>query len=203
MGEKIDRDINEFVEVTNEEDELQIILRGHLYIEHELEKMLSIHMVEPQLVLNDRFLFMNKLNLAVALGLLPLSKKNPYKKLNDLRNKYVHKLKFKMDEKELNGLVDSLDKDLRKEFFDAEWSKKYKEKYEQRGTLKLQCTVLSLWTYAMKIVYSTSMTSYSEKIKEVQKRCKDHDDENDYEYYMECVEALNTMKREIGIMEES
>ncbi|WP_179863349.1 hypothetical protein [Bacillus pseudomycoides] len=98
VGEKINEDVQDFLSATVGVDELQLILRGHLYIEHELERLLKIYMVEPKHILTDRFMFMNKLNLAIALGALSSSKKNSYKRLNDLRNRYVHALKFKMSE---------------------------------------------------------------------------------------------------------
>lgn len=72
---KITEQVREFLTVTDGEDSLQIVLRGHLYVEYELERLLRHNIENPDSILTNRFMFMNKLNLATALGLLPESKK--------------------------------------------------------------------------------------------------------------------------------
>ncbi|MCQ6529896.1 hypothetical protein [Bacillus mycoides] len=78
---KIERDIDEFMDATKGENELQIVLRAHLYIEYEIEKMLRNYFVEPKIFLDKNPSFSSKLNLVVALGLLPKDKMNPYEKI--------------------------------------------------------------------------------------------------------------------------
>lgn len=204
IGNKVDKDVQEFLDATVGGDELQVILRGHLYIEHELEKLLKIYMVEPQLVLTERFMFMNKINLAIALGALSLDKKTPYKKLNDLRNKYVHQLKFKVSETDLNGLVNSFDRDLRDEVSVKTWNEGLPKEYRESQINKLQSAVLSLWTYLGKVVYVESTNKFKKKLEIVDEKYKGNDPTKTGDAYLvECEELFNKMQIEVGIMEGS
>lgn len=204
IGNKVDKDVQEFLDATLGGDELQVILRGHLYIEHELEKLLKIYMVEPQLVLTDRFMFMNKINLAIALGALSLDKKMPYKRLNELRNNYVHQLKFKVSETDLNRLVDSFDRDLRDEVSVKKWNEKLPEEYRRSHISKLQCAVLGLWTYLLKLVHVESTRKFKKKITMIDVKYIGSDPTKiDAMYLAECEELFNKMQIEVGIMEGS
>ncbi|WP_149185471.1 hypothetical protein [Bacillus sp. AY2-1] len=204
VGNKIDKDVQEFLNATVGGDELQVILRGHLYIEHELEKLLKIYMVEPELVLTERFMFMNKINLAIALGALSLDKKIPYKRLNDLRNKYVHQLKFKVSETDLNRLVDSFDRDLRGEISVKIWNEGLPVEYRGSQINKLQSAVLSLWTYLLKVVHVESTIKFKKKLEIVGEKYKGNDPTKIEDAYLaECEELFNKMQIEVGIMEGS
>lgn len=204
VGNKIDEDVQEFLDATFGGDELQVILRGHLYIEHELEKLLKIYMVEPQLVLTERFMFMNKINLAIALGALSLEKKNPYKKLNELRNNYVHQLKFKVSETDLNRLVDSFDRDLKDEASAKKWNEGLPEEYRGSQISKLQCAVLGLWTYLLKVVHVESTRKFKKKIEMVDEKYKGSDPTKINDAHLtECEELFNKMQIELGITEGS
>lgn len=177
LVEKINRDVDEFMKATNEEDELQIILRGHLYIEHEIEKLLRNHLVEPDVILGGRnkLMFNGKLNLVVALGLLPKDKRGPYDKLGGLRNKYAHRLNYKMTEKDLNGLVDSMDKEIKGGVFEREWNEEKQMPEEKRNLLKLKRFMLSLWIYVSKRVYKLSLDEYHKRTKEIEVSYMDPD----------------------------
>lgn len=198
IAEKINRDIKAFFRATDGEDELQVILRGHLYIEHEFEKMLRNHLVEPQFILDNRFMFMNKLNLATSLGLISVSKRNSYKKFNDLRNKYAHTLNFKMAEKDLNGLIDSMDKDLRNEFFDADWTEQWKGIYGQNNILRLRYTVLSLWSYITKLVFTRRKEEYDKQIILLEEKYKDADYSKEEAFLKEAQDLFDDLKASLG-----
>ncbi|MGG1167980.1 hypothetical protein [Bacillus cereus] len=204
LHKKISKDAHEFMRVTNEEDELQIILRGHIYIEHEIERLLRNHLVEPDAILGDRFMFMSKLNLAVALGLISADKKIPYKKLNDLRNDYAHALNYKMTEKALRGLVQSMDKEIRGTVFKKEWNEKKEMSVEERNLLKLKRAMLSLWVYVSQLLHTLSIKEYEKRIEEVEARYIASDDDKFKEdCEVECMELFNKMKRELDITEKS
>ncbi|CJV76078.1 Uncharacterised protein [Streptococcus pneumoniae] len=115
-GLEIYKTAKKFTEDTKGEDELQVILRGHLYLEHELEKSLRLELVEPDYILTNRFMFTSKVNLAVGLGLLPKSRKKIYEKLNSIRNNYAHQLDFKITEKHLNDVVSCMDEEVKKRY---------------------------------------------------------------------------------------
>ncbi|MEH7474541.1 hypothetical protein V7158_22740, partial [Priestia megaterium] len=83
LMEQLLKDLENFTHDTRGENDLQVILRGHLYIEREIAKLLTTALEEPDVILDDnRFMFTNKLNLAVALGLIPKENKKAYEKIN-------------------------------------------------------------------------------------------------------------------------
>lgn len=100
---------DEFVKDTTGENILQIVLRSHLYLENALEKIAREILVKPDLVLNERSMFKNKLLLVSALGVLPHEVHVLLTKFNGIRNKFAHNLKFELQEGDLKKLVDIFD----------------------------------------------------------------------------------------------
>ncbi|MDM5465464.1 hypothetical protein [Bacillus cereus] len=145
IGLEIVQAVNKFNEDTKGEDELQVILRGHLYIEHEIEKLLRLELAEPDYILkNNRLMFANKVNLAVALGLLPKNRKTMYEKLNSIRNNYAHQLDFELDEKHLNGIVSCMDKEVKDRYVGSS---------ENTLLENMKCAISALWLDAILRVY--------------------------------------------------
>ncbi|MCU5343279.1 hypothetical protein OCA10_29700 [Bacillus cereus] len=162
---RIEEQVNEFSEVTDGEDSLQIVLRGHLYVEYELERLLRKNMENPDSILTDRFMFMNKVNLAIALGLLPKSRKKAYKKLNDLRNKYAHRLRFEVEHKDLDDFISDMDKEVRDEVFTDEFGNKtHEEVYATDIRLKLRHSILALWVDCSRIVYLKELEKHKKSM---------------------------------------
>ncbi|PEX45965.1 hypothetical protein COJ42_17100 [Bacillus cereus] len=164
---KIAEQVNEFLTVTDGEDSLQIILRGHLYVEYELERLLRHNIENPDSILTDRFMFMNKINLAIALGLLPKSRKNTYKKLNDLRNKYAHKLRFEVSDKDLDDFISVMDEEVKDDF-----SEKHKDVDVKDIKLKLKHVLSAVWMDASKTVYIREVEKYKEQMDAVRELCR-------------------------------
>lgn len=135
-------DYKSFISDTESEDELQIILRGHLYIEREITEMLRMSLVEPDEILNSRFMFMNKVNLSIALGILRKDEKSIFKKINSLRNNYAHKLNYVCDEEFVEEIFNSFGDELKK------ISKNYFQ-YNNETSLvnKLRKVVGLVWIY--------------------------------------------------------
>jgi len=162
---RIAEQVDEFSEVTDGEDSLQIVLRGHLYVEYELERLLRKNMENPDSILTDRFMFMNKVNLAIALGLLPKSRKKAYKKLNDLRNKYAHRLRFEVEHKDLDDFISDMDKEVRDEVFTDEFGNKtHEEVYATDIRLKLRHGILALWVDCSRIVYLKELEKHKKSM---------------------------------------
>lgn len=131
-----------FITETESESELQIILRGHLYIEREINEMLRMLLVEPDEILNNRFMFMNKLNLSVALGILPKEEKHIFRKINDLRNGFAHQLDYVCKEEDIDKIFNSFSKDLKK------ISKNYFNYDDELSKLnKLRKVIGVVWVY--------------------------------------------------------
>ncbi|EJR41435.1 hypothetical protein IIK_05816 [Bacillus cereus VD102] len=162
IGLEISKSALKFFEDTEGEDELQVILRGHLYIEHELEKLLRLALVEPDYVLtNNRFMFASKVDLAVSLGLLPKSSKKVYGKLNSVRNNYAHQLDFKITEKNLSDIVSCMDESMKH---------KYKGSSEKTLLENMKCVISTLWLDAMVRGYwyrVSELKAEKERVKEL------------------------------------
>ena len=135
-------DLSNFIDDTEGDDELQVILRGHLYIEREITEMLRVSLKEPDEVLNNRFMFANKLNLAVALGVIEKENKPVFEKLNKLRNKLAHTINFKINESHFLDLYNSISGKLKesRDIFFAE------ESEEENLINKIRLFIGFLWT---------------------------------------------------------
>jgi len=146
----LESDINQFEHDTNGEDALQIILRGHLYIEREITALLKFRLEEEdhEEIFTSRFLFYSKLNWAVALGLIKRENKLAYKNLNDIRNSYAHELGFQLDDKRVNDVVSAMSRGMREEY-----KKKLREYPEKNAVIKVKLAISVLWHDLKKIVH--------------------------------------------------
>ena len=104
---------NKFILETSKGDILQVVLRGHLYIEHELTTIIKRQLENPDHYIKDGMMFAQKLNLAYALGCLNKDEKAAYAKLNTIRNKYVHELDYKLTEQEFMNFINTFDSNQR------------------------------------------------------------------------------------------
>ncbi|WP_180228155.1 hypothetical protein [Bacillus toyonensis] len=191
----IDKSVLEFMEATNDEDELQIILRGQLYIEHEIEKLLRLRLVEPEIYFRNNPMFNSKLNLVVALGLLPRNKMSAYDKFNKLRNKFAHELKYKVTEEKMNGLVSTMDAELKAEVFEQEWNEDIPMSDEERQLLKLKRFMLSLWIYISRLIFKLSVDDFHDSVVEL-----DPDNKlNLEEYHAECLRMFEEWRDNLGV----
>lgn len=99
-----------FLDNIEKKDPLQIVVRGHLFLENEL-----IHLLEstfPQMNCLDPsdLRFPMKVKLVGALGLLHKESISIYLMLNSLRNKFAHRLDMKITSEEIEKLINSLSK---------------------------------------------------------------------------------------------
>lgn len=93
-----------FVGHMNAEDASLIVLRGHLWIESRLTRLIEHMMERPDQFDVGRYGFAQKLDLAVALGVIPLEARPGLSALNKLRNRMAHRLDAPVtpeDEREL------------------------------------------------------------------------------------------------------
>ncbi len=103
-------DINpeQLIRDLNSEDELGLLLRGHLYIENELVKIIEAHMPHPEKFDIAAINFPKKIYLAAAMGILSEEEVEPYIFFNKLRNKLAHNLGQEVTENDIKGLIESL-----------------------------------------------------------------------------------------------
>jgi hypothetical protein len=88
-------------------DDFAAAIRGHLYLEHILMTFIQSALQRPDAVNLDRLHFPVKVDLAIALGLLPEDLAPPLKKVNSFRNKVAHNLKYQMSDTDRKELYDS------------------------------------------------------------------------------------------------
>lgn len=150
--------LKKFKEDTKSEDELQVVLRGHLYLEHEIEKILRFVLVEPDYILTNRFMFMNKVNLGVALGLIPKEIAKVYEKLNRLRNKFAHTLEFKITDKNVNDIVSHMNENMRK---------MCSVSCEKTLLEKVKAVISVIWMDAMFRVFQYEISVYAKELQQL------------------------------------
>jgi len=147
--DSLERDIDKFFEDTEGENDFVVVLRAHLYIEHEIGKLLRLGLVEPKLVFNDRFMFANKLTWAVAIGMLPKDAMSPYVALNKIRNKYAHKLDAKLTEKDFNDMISGFNDDIRELYKEIDLRVGI-----SKGSLewRIRAAIITLWMHLKLLV---------------------------------------------------
>lgn len=80
--------------IRNGEDELGLIIKGHLLIEYALNQLIQLNVKNPNVFFKDNRLnaFSTKLNLIDSLGLLPRFIIQNISTINKIRNHYAHNL---------------------------------------------------------------------------------------------------------------
>lgn len=166
--EKVENDMEKFVRGTNRDSDLVIVLKGHIFIEHELEEMLKIGLKEPEVIFKRdvKIGFETKLNWAVAIGILPVNLRSAYAKLNTLRNNYAHKLDVGLTERDLKSIEDGLNKDAKKMY------KSLIKNEDKEDLKKLMRWIISvLWLFCRISVYEykqDQLDEYDAKKKSVE-----------------------------------
>ena len=99
-----------------EEDEpLQVVLRGFLYIEAELITLVKEKFVEPDVIDLAQVRFETLLRLSVALGLLEKPQIHIYLKLNRIRNAFAHNLETVITKQAVIDLANTLTPSIKKD----------------------------------------------------------------------------------------
>jgi hypothetical protein len=81
-------------------DELQVIVRGQLYLEHGLIELLSEAMRYPEATDLRRLPYNLKIDLCVGLGVLSKVLVPPMNKVNEFRNRVAHNLNYAFTEQD-------------------------------------------------------------------------------------------------------
>ncbi|MFD0960977.1 hypothetical protein [Paenibacillus chungangensis] len=136
-----EEELNKFLEDANGESELVIILKGHLYIENQLDNLLKKSLVYPEIILDKRMRFVDKTRLAVAMGLIPRPEIHPILRLNDIRNAFAHNLSYQLNERDIFKVNDSFSKRQKQNY--QQYKDKHKEKFELIENLKL--SIFTVW----------------------------------------------------------
>ncbi len=103
----------QFMAHINAQSPLEIIIRGHLWIESSLIRLIEEVLPYPKALDLARQSFPQKVSLAVGLGLLQEEYVTAYLKLNSLRNRVAHDLFSAITEEEQEELLHALGPKLR------------------------------------------------------------------------------------------
>jgi len=102
--------IKSFVEALSGEDELGMVVRAHIHIEHELRQFVISAAPNPSQVKFAETDFDGTVRLALVLG-LDAELKQALNAAGHLRNKFSHKLEMKLGEQEAKNLFATLTPD--------------------------------------------------------------------------------------------
>jgi hypothetical protein len=90
------------------DENLQLVIRAHLYAEQLLFAMLTAGLKNPSAIDLDRLTFPTKARLAVAMGLMTQEVLPPLNGLNTLRNSFAHKADYKFTDKDKLDLLNTM-----------------------------------------------------------------------------------------------
>jgi hypothetical protein len=99
-------DVGLFTEqIWNGDSRFEVFLRGHLWIEHFLDRFLIADLVRPEALDLERFSWSRKLALCDALGLLSPWEVAAFGEMNRIRNKLAHDLAASPSSTEISNLI--------------------------------------------------------------------------------------------------
>jgi hypothetical protein len=98
----------EFYRALAGEDELGVVIRAHIYIEHELTEFIRGRVTPAQVVDSLSLTYEQRLALALATG-LPKPLKAALTLLGTLRNKFAHRLEMSLNETEARQFYAAFD----------------------------------------------------------------------------------------------
>lgn len=139
--DEVSRNYISFLDDIKSNDFLAIILRGHLYVEHELTELMSQFLRYKQYIKMNKFI--SKLELASALGAVEEEWIPALKKLNHFRNKFAHDLRYEFNEQSFEDFLSSFSLEMKKSY-----EKTYtdlKEHYGDNLQNKLGVLISHLW----------------------------------------------------------
>ena len=90
------------------ESSFEILLRGHLWVESLINRILDIHMLDRSSLDLDRITFRQKIDVAQAFGFIAPEDGNAFRKLNRLRNRLAHNLTAAPGKSEVDDLINAL-----------------------------------------------------------------------------------------------
>ncbi len=88
-------------------DNLAIVIRAHLYMESWLNQLIEERLSEPGAVEIERQSFRFKVDLAVALDVLPQPLRQPLLVVNSFRNRLAHDVEDRITQKDVDRLFKS------------------------------------------------------------------------------------------------
>lgn len=85
-------------------DRWQQLIQAHLYFEHVVSQILADALAKPEAIALSRMGFSQRVDLIVAMALLPDELVTPVRKISGLRNKIAHDLTFEISDNDIRDL---------------------------------------------------------------------------------------------------
>src|SRR5713101_2652076 len=129
-----DARLSTFTEALNSEDDLGMVVRAHIHIEHELREFVTSAAPRPDQVKFPEMNFDGTIRLALVLG-LDAKLKPALNAIGNLRNKFSHRLGMKLGSQEVNDLFAALS---------PEHQKMVQEMYKKQKGKNIQSTPIAV-----------------------------------------------------------
>jgi hypothetical protein len=104
---------NSMLNHINADDPLQIVVRGHLYVEAMLNKLICLRFPFPKAIDLADMHYPIKVDLAVALGMLSKDDAGSFRALNKLRNRLAHNIEYRVTSKDVRELLGTISPTMR------------------------------------------------------------------------------------------
>ncbi|MDQ0887897.1 hypothetical protein QFZ81_002985 [Paenibacillus sp. V4I9] len=101
-----------FLELYTTDDIFTMIIRGHLYIEASIVKLINMNLPKSEYLNVSRLDYQLKVNLGCAMGVIPSNLEPSLKQLGKLRNKYAHDLNYQLTEQDQNDITNTIKSNL-------------------------------------------------------------------------------------------
>lgn len=138
-------DLELFAEHTRGRSIVEVLLRGHLWLENALIDLIETEVENPRPLNMDRMSFANLVNLAESLGLLAKRDAGALKKVNKIRNNLAHKLHGEPTPEDISSLEKCLSKHQRKLVGLALESKEFHDQQsEPDHVVRISAAILAL-----------------------------------------------------------
>jgi len=105
--EGVEERTDAFFQMLDGEDDLGLVIRAHIHIEHELREFILAVAPKPGEIKFSDYDYAKTLQLALALGLNPILKPG-LSALGTLRNEFAHRLEMKLTDQEAKQLYSTL-----------------------------------------------------------------------------------------------
>jgi hypothetical protein len=126
---------------------VEVIVKGHLLIEQEINQIIEIHLKEPVNLKNIGTKFASKLELAVAVGALTKEEKNALAKFNKIRNNVAHDVSYTIEQKDFDGIWSTLLKKQKELFTTLQQALKTQNYNVESPLVKMQLIIFILWLH--------------------------------------------------------
>lgn len=94
----------DFVARVRSGDRWQQLIQAHIYFEHVVAQILTEALAKPEAISLSRMGFSQRLDLVVAMALLPDELVTPIRKISGLRNKIAHDLTFEVRDSDVRDM---------------------------------------------------------------------------------------------------